>query len=89
MVIGMKVSHSRDHAILAVLASTVSAKTFDRLFAGANVEEIDGDVLYVRARNEQCAVEIENRFAMHIASIATHVFRRRIDLVIAVPSHPA
>jgi hypothetical protein len=83
----MKVGHAWDRAIMAVLSSTVSGRTFDRLFAGASVDAIDGDVLYVSARNDDCAAEIENRFASHIANIATHVLGAKVDLVIATSRH--
>jgi hypothetical protein len=79
----MKVGRAWDQAILAVLSSTVSGKTFDRLFAGASVDAIDGNVLYVSARNEDCAAEIEDRFALHIANIAAHVLGARVDVVMA------
>jgi chromosomal replication initiation ATPase DnaA len=85
----MKVGHAWDQAILAVLSSTVSGKTFDRLFKGASVDAIDGDVLYVSARNEDCAAEIEDRFALHIANIATHVLGTKVGLVMAVPKQAA
>jgi hypothetical protein len=81
--IAMKVGHAWDHAILAVLASTVSSKTFDRLFAHASVDEIDGGVLYVSVQDEDCAAEIEHRFGSHIANIATHVLGTRVDVVMA------
>lgn len=85
----MKVGHAWDRAIIAVLSSTVSGRTFDRLFADASVDAIDGNVLYFSARNDDCAVEIEDRFASHIANIATYVLRTKVDLVMVTPRHSA
>jgi hypothetical protein len=85
----MKVGHARDQAIMAVLSSTVGGRAFDRLFEGASVDGIDGDVLYLSAGNSDLAAEIEDRFALHIANTAKHVLGKRVDLVVVTSRHSA
>jgi len=40
---------------IARLALIVGGATFDRLFAGVRFEEVDGDILYVYAKDENTA----------------------------------
>jgi hypothetical protein len=51
------------------MALIVGAITFDRLFGGIRFDEVDGDVLFAYAKDEQTAAEIENTFALHISII--------------------
>jgi hypothetical protein len=59
----MQLSQIQDQAIQARMALIVGAKTFDRLFAGIRFEELDGPLLYVYAKNEEIAAEIEDNYA--------------------------
>lgn len=62
----MKLSKVEDQAIQARIALIVGAETFDRLFAGIRFDESEGPLLYVYARNEDLAAEIEEGlFAAH------------------------
>jgi hypothetical protein len=37
------------------------------LFSGVRFDELDGDMLYVYAKDEETAAEIEDTFALHIS----------------------
>jgi hypothetical protein len=41
------------------MALIVGGATFDRLFAGVRFDEVDGDILYVYAKDEETAAEME------------------------------
>ena len=58
---------------------------FDRVFAGTRFAEIDGPLLYVYARDEACAGEIEDDFSLMIADVASRILRREIELVVVLP----
>jgi len=58
---------------------------YDRLFAGIRFDELDGDLLYVAARYEECAAEIEDGFALHIAIIATAILKSHVEIVLVRP----
>jgi hypothetical protein len=62
----MLVSEIQSLAITARMAAIVGADTFDRLFAGVEFNEVDGDILFVYAQSEDCAAEMEDRFALQI-----------------------
>ncbi|WP_461846443.1 hypothetical protein [Bradyrhizobium elkanii] len=47
-------------------ACVVGAETFDRAFTGIRFAEADGPLLYVYARDEAAAAEIEDSFALLI-----------------------
>ena len=47
-----------DQAIAARMALIVGATTFDRLFAGVRFDEVDRDMLYVYAKDEETAAYI-------------------------------
>lgn len=81
----MKLTEIQDLAIQARIAGLVGAEIYDRLFAGVRFDELDGDLLYVAARNEECATEIEDDFALHIAIIATAVLQTHVDIVLVLP----
>jgi hypothetical protein len=76
-----------DQAIAARMALIVGAATFDRLFAGARFDEIDGDMLYVYAKDEETAAFIEDNFALHISIIATGILKREVSIVLVLPRH--
>jgi hypothetical protein len=48
----MHLTEVQDQAIQARMALVVGAKKFDRLFAGVRFDEVDGDILFVYAKNE-------------------------------------
>ncbi len=79
----------QDQAITATIALIVGANTFDRLFAGIRFDEVDGDILFVYARNEECAAEIEDNFALHISIVATDILKREIGIVLVLPKQLA
>jgi chromosomal replication initiation ATPase DnaA len=81
----MKLSQVEDQAIQARMALIVGAKTFDRLFAGIRFDEIDGPMLYAYAKNEDVASEIEDEFSLHIATVASKIIGREIELVVVMP----
>jgi hypothetical protein len=82
----MHLTPVQDQAIAARMALIVGGVTFDRLFAGARFDEVDGDVLFVYAKDEQTAAEMENNFALHISIIATGILKREIGIVLVLPT---
>jgi hypothetical protein len=74
----MKLTPVQDQAIAARMALVVGATTFDRLFAGVEFHEADGDLLYVFA--EEAAAEMEDRFSLHISIIATGILKHEIAI---------
>jgi hypothetical protein len=76
-------------AITARVAAVVGSDTFDRLFAGAEFNEVDGDILFVYAQGEDCAAEIEDRFALHISIIAAEILGLDIGIVMVLPRYRA
>jgi hypothetical protein len=71
----MQLTPVQDQAIAARMALIVGSATFDRLFAGARFDEVDGDILY-----EETAADMEDNFALHIAVIATVGIRRQAHI---------
>jgi hypothetical protein len=81
----MHLSPVQDQAITARMALVVGAATFDRLFAGVRFDEVDGDFLYVYAKDEETAAEMEDAFALHISIIATDILKQEISIVLVLP----
>ena len=81
----MQLTQIQDFAIQARVASVIGATVFDRVFAGTRFAEIDGPLLYVYARDEACAGEIEDDFSLMIADVASRILRREIELVVVLP----
>ena len=81
----MHLTFVEDQAIAARMALIVGTITFDRLFAGARFDEVDGDILFVYARDEETAAEMEDSFALHISIIATQILKREICIVLVLP----
>jgi hypothetical protein len=81
------VSEIHSLAITARMAPIVGSETFDRLFAGVKFNEVDGDILCVYAQNEDCASEMEDRFALHISITAAVILGRDIGIVMVLPSY--
>jgi len=71
----VKLSPVQDQAIAARMALVVGAATFDRLFAGVRFDEVDGDILYVYAKDEVTAAEIEEELNNNAQSILGYVVR--------------
>jgi hypothetical protein len=83
----MLVSELQSLAITARMAAVVGPETFDRLFAGVEFNEVDGDILFVYAQSEDCAAELEDRFALHISIIAAEILARDIGIVMLLPRY--
>jgi hypothetical protein len=81
----MNLSLIEDQANQARIAGIAGAETFDRLFAGIRFDEIDGNLLFAIARDEDCASEIEDEFSHHLAVVATQVLGQSVDVVVVLP----
>ncbi|OAF07056.1 hypothetical protein AXW67_01280 [Bradyrhizobium neotropicale] len=81
----MQLTEVHDHAIRARMALIVGATTFDRLFAGVQFDEVDGNILFVYAKDEDTAANIEDEFALHISIIASKILEREINVVVVLP----
>ena len=79
----------QDQAITARMALIAGGTTFDRLFSGVRFDEVDGDILYVCAKNEETAAEMEDSFALHISIIATDILQREVGIVLVLPQQLA
>ena len=67
------------------MALIVGAEEFDRLFLGVQFSEVDGDILFVYALDEDRAAEMEDSYALHISIIATDILKREISIVMVLP----
>src|SRR5262245_18921450 len=74
----MHLTEVQDQTIQARMALIVGARTFDRLFSGIHLEELDGDILLVYAKDEEAAAEVEDNFSLHIQITAS---KRRSPMV--------
>ncbi|MBX9645522.1 MAG: hypothetical protein K2X57_00525 [Xanthobacteraceae bacterium] len=81
----MQLTQIQNFAIQARVAAVIGATVFDRVFSGIRFAEIDGPLLYVYARDEASAGEIEDDFSLMIADVASRILRREVDLVIVLP----
>jgi hypothetical protein len=81
----MELTYTQDLAIQAKVASVIGANVFDKVFAGVRFAETDGPLLYVYARNEECAADIEDDFSLLIANIASRVLNYDVELVVVLP----
>ncbi len=81
----MHLTTVQDQAIAARMALIVGGATFDRLFAGVRFDEVDGDILYVYAKDEETAAEMEDNFALHISIIATDILKSEVGIVLVLP----
>ncbi|WP_375780377.1 hypothetical protein ACE103_17015 [Bradyrhizobium sp. ma5] len=71
----MDLTEIEDYAIQARMALMVGAATFDRVFTGIRFAEVDGCLLYVYVSDESTAAEIEDKFALQIAIVASQIIR--------------
>jgi hypothetical protein len=85
----VKLTPVQDHAIAARMALIVGGITFDRLFAGVRFDEVEGDILFAYAKDEQTAAEMEDNFAIHISIIATDILKREVGIVLVLPKQSA
>ena len=85
----MHLSPVQDQATAARMALTVGGATFDRLFAGVRFDEVDKDILFVYAKDEETASEMEDTFALHISIIATDILKREVGIVMVLPKQLA
>ncbi|WP_247551750.1 hypothetical protein [Bradyrhizobium sp. 138] len=81
----MMVTDVQDQAIAARMALIVGADRFDRLFRAVRFDEVDGDILYVYAQDEDAAAKMEDEFALHISIVAAKVLEREINGVLVLP----
>jgi hypothetical protein len=81
----MELTQVQDYAIQARLAAVLGANEFDRIFSGIRFAEVDGPLLYVYARDEHTAAEIEDVFALLIVDIASRILKQEIDVVVVLP----
>ncbi|WP_342733825.1 hypothetical protein [Bradyrhizobium sp. B117] len=58
---------------------------FYRVFAGVRFAEVDGPLLYVYAKDESIAAEIEEDFALVIADLATEILKQAIEVAVVLP----
>lgn len=81
----MKITDVDNLAIQARMALIVGARTFDRLFGAIRFDELDGYLLYVYAKDEETAAEIEDNYSLHIAIIATGILKQEVEVVLVMP----
>jgi hypothetical protein len=84
-VCAMQLTDIQDYAIQALIAQVVGRAVFDRVFSGVRFIEADGALLYVNAKDEEAAAEIEDDFSLLIADIATRLLKQDIDLIVVLP----
>jgi hypothetical protein len=83
--LSMKLSEIQRQAMQARMSLIMGAQNFDRLFLGAVFEEILDGILFVFARTEGLAAEIEERFALHLSIIAAQITGLPVEFVEVLP----
>jgi hypothetical protein len=81
----MELSLIQDYAIQARLAAIIGAEVFDRVFAGIRFAETDRTLLYIYAKDEESAAEIEDDFSLLIADLASQILGREVEMVVVLP----
>ena len=81
----MKLSVVQQQAIEARMALIAGAEQYDRLFLGFQCTELEGDILFIDALDEDCAEEIEDRFSLHISIIAAEILNAEVAAVVLLP----
>ena len=81
----MNLTEVQNQAIQARMALIVGAETYDRLFPSIRFDELDGDILFVYAKSEGSADEIEDKFSMRISVIASKILDREVNIVMVLP----
>jgi hypothetical protein len=84
----MHLTNTQSLAITARMAELVGAETFDRLFAGVEFRETDGDILFAYAQGDERADEMEEDFGLYISIVATDILQRDIEVVMVLPRVP-
>lgn len=84
----MYLTNTQSMAITARMAELVGAETFDRLFAGVEFRQTDGNILFAYARGDERADEIEEDVGLYISIIASDILRRDIGVVMVLPRVP-
>ena len=84
----MYLTNTQSLAITARMAELVGAETFDRLFAGVEFRETDGDILFAYAQGNERADEMEDDFGLSISIIASDILKRDIEVVMVLPRGP-
>lgn len=69
----MELNLVQEQASSARITLIVGATEFDRLFLGVQFSEVDGDILFVYALDEDRAA----KYALHISIIATDILNRK------------
>jgi hypothetical protein len=80
----MQLTPVQDHAIQAILASTLGAEIFDRLFSGVCFDELDDTMLYVYVRDEDVADEIAEKYAQHVVAVASRILRKKVGFIVVL-----
>lgn len=81
----MRISLVEEQAITARMAMVVGAEEFDRLFLGVQFGEIEGDILYAYCPEADLAEEMEEKYSLHIATIASGILKRKVGIVMVLP----
>ncbi|WP_349630901.1 hypothetical protein [Bradyrhizobium manausense] len=71
----------QQQAIQARMNRIVGATTYDRLFLGATFDEVADKILYVFARTEEFAAEIQENYALHLSIVASQITGAPIEFV--------
>ncbi|MEI9922758.1 MAG: hypothetical protein WDN50_03530 [Bradyrhizobium sp.] len=82
----MKLFEIQQQAMQARMSLIVGAQNFDRLFMGAVFDEVVDQGLFVFARIEGLAAEIEERFALHLSIIAAQITGLPVEFVEVLPA---
>ena len=77
-------SPNTSRKVSAISPRVAWAFTAERI-SGIRFAEIDGPLLYVYARDEASAGEIEDDFSLMIADVASRILRREVELVVVLP----
>jgi hypothetical protein len=85
----MRLTTVQDQAIAARMALIVGGITFGRVFTGVRFDEMDGDILFVYAKDEETAAEMEDKFALHISIVATDILKCEVGIVLVLPKQLA
>jgi hypothetical protein len=80
-----KLTDIEQQGIQARMNQILGSDTYDRLFLGAVFDEIEDKVLYVFARDEELAAEIEGSLALHLSIVARQITGLRVDFVQVLP----
>ena len=81
----MELTQIEDYAIQARMAAVLGAGEFDRVFAGVRFAEVDGPLLYVYAKDESTAAEIEDDFSLLIGRHRRRILKQATDVVVVLP----